>query len=241
MKIALLGYGKMGHEIERLLLETPSHSIQIIDSKTSDSDRITILSKCDVAIDFSTPQACVPNIISCFDCNIPVVSGTTGWLDNYKFVLDECIRKKGTFLWSANFSLGIYIFTQINKNLAKTMSKYTNYKIYIEETHHKHKKDFPSGTAISLANSIIKENSNVSSWVHESESIENSIVIKSNRFEEVPGIHSVKYISDMDIIEIKHIANNRSSFADGAIKAAEWLIGKNGIYTLDDFLNNQTH
>ncbi|MDQ6472188.1 4-hydroxy-tetrahydrodipicolinate reductase [Flavobacterium sp. LHD-80] len=231
MKIALLGYGKMGKVIERIALER-CHEIVL---KKDEFNTYEGLSTADVAIDFSVPTAAVDNISNCFHANVPVVSGTTGWLEHYDEMIALCNEKKGGFISSSNFSLGVNIFFELNEYLAKIMAQFDSYKVSMEEIHHIHKLDAPSGTAISLAKGVI-ENSNYSEWTLD-EAKNNEIHIEAKRIGEVPGTHTVNYDSAIDSIEIKHTAHNREGFALGAVIAAEWLAGKTGIYTMKDVLN----
>jgi 4-hydroxy-tetrahydrodipicolinate reductase len=231
MKIALLGYGKMGQTIERIALER-GHEIVL---KKDEFNTYEGLSNADVAIDFSIPAVAVENISSCFYANVPVISGTTGWLDRYDEMVTLCQEKNGAFISSSNFSLGVNLFFGLNDYLAKMMSKFDSYKVEMEEIHHTQKLDAPSGTAISLAKGVI-ENSDYTSWTLE-EAKENQIHIDAIRTENVPGTHTVTYNSTVDTIEIKHTAHNRDGFALGAVIAAEWIVGKHGVFTMKDVLN----
>lgn len=232
MKIALLGYGKMGKVIERIALER-GHEIVL---RKGQSDTFEGLDQADVAIDFSVPTAAVTNISTCLNQNIPVVSGTTGWLEQYDEMVRLCEAKKGTFLYGSNFSLGVNLFFELNEYLAKMMARFADvYKVSMEEIHHTQKLDSPSGTAISLAKGII-QNSDYESWT-EAQAGENQIHIDAKRIENVPGTHSVFYQSEVDFIEIKHVAHNREGFALGSILAAEWIQGKKGVFTMKDVLN----
>lgn len=231
MKIALLGYGKMGQVIERIALER-GHEIVL---KKDEFNTYDGLSTADVAIDFSVPTAAVANISSCFHANVPVVSGTTGWLEHYDEVEALCNEKQGGFISSSNFSLGVNIFFGLNEYLAKIMSQFDSYKVSMEEIHHTQKLDAPSGTAISLAKGVI-ENSAYANWTMENPK-SNEIYIEAKRIGDVPGTHTVTYDSIVDSIELKHTAHNREGFALGAVIAAEWLAGKKGIYTMKDVLN----
>ncbi|WP_310554441.1 4-hydroxy-tetrahydrodipicolinate reductase [Flavobacterium sp.] len=231
MKIALLGYGKMGKVIERIALER-GHEIVLRKSSTSSYDGLT---NADVAIDFSIPESAVCNITACFDTNIPVVCGTTGWLDQYDEMVSLCKSKNGSFIYGSNFSLGVNIFFELNAYLAKMMSKIDQYKVSMEEIHHTQKLDSPSGTAISLAKGII-ENSNYINWTLENPE-PNEIRIDAKRINNVPGTHSIFYDSEVDQIEIKHTAHNREGFALGAVIAAEWLQNKKGVFTMKDVLS----
>ncbi len=233
MKIALLGYGKMGKVIERIALER-GHEIVL---KKDEFNTYDGLSTADVAIDFSVPTAAVNNISAAFNANVPVVSGTTGWLEHYDEMIALCNEKKAGFISSSNFSLGVNIFFGLNEYLAKIMRQFDSYKVSMEEIHHIHKLDAPSGTAISLAQGVI-ENSDYAEWTLE-EAKKNQIHIEAKRIGEVPGTHTVNYDSAIDSIEIKHTAHNREGFALGAVIAAEWLAGKQGIFTMKDVLNLQ--
>jgi 4-hydroxy-tetrahydrodipicolinate reductase len=231
MKIALLGYGKMGKEIEKIALE---RGHEIVLKKTSAST-FEGLSKADVAIDFSIPTVAVENISTCLNQNIPVICGTTGWLNRYDEIISLCRTKNGAFLYGSNFSLGVNLFFEINTYLAKLMSNFKEYNVVMEEIHHTQKLDAPSGTAITLADGII-ENSEYTSWTLENPS-DKEIVIEAKRIENVPGTHSVIYNSTIDSIEIKHVAHNRQGFALGAVIASEWILDKKGIFSMKDVLN----
>ena len=230
MKIALLGYGKMGHVIEKIALQR-GHEIVL---RKSIEDTFDGLENAEVAIDFSAPDAAVENISSALKLGIPVISGTTGWLSEYENMVQLCKEKNSAFISSSNFSLGVNIFFEMNAYLAKIMSKFDAYKIGIEEIHHTQKLDAPSGTAISLANGVI-ENSNYQNWTLENPKA-TDILINAKRIENVPGTHTVTYNSEIDSIEIKHVAHNREGFALGAVIAAEWIVGKHGVYTMKDVL-----
>lgn len=231
MKIALLGYGKMGKVIERIAVER-GHEIIL---KKEEHNTFDGLSLADVAIDFSVPTAAVNNITSCFHAGVPVISGTTGWLEQYESVAELCLEKKGALISSSNFSLGVNIFFELNTYLAKMMSKLKSYSVVMEEIHHTQKLDAPSGTAISLAKGII-ENSSYTDWTLE-KATDTSIHIEAIRTGSVPGTHTVTYESTVDSIEIKHTAHNREGFALGAVIAAEWIIGKTGVFSMRDVLD----
>jgi 4-hydroxy-tetrahydrodipicolinate reductase len=230
MKIALLGYGKMGQVIERIALER-GHEIVL---KKDEFNTYDGLETANVAIDFSVPSAAVANISNCFNNNVPVVSGTTGWLEHYDEMVALCHEKKGGFISSSNFSLGVNIFFELNEHLARIMAKFDSYKVDMEEIHHTQKLDAPSGTAISLAKGVI-ENSTYTNWTLD-EAKPTEIHIEAKRIGTVPGTHTVTYNSGIDSIEIKHTAHNREGFALGAVMAAEWLAGKQGIFTMKDVL-----
>lgn len=231
MKIALLGYGKMGKIIEQIAL---SRGHDIVIRATKDSQYT--ITDADVAIEFSVPNAAVENISNCINHQIPVVSGTTGWLEHYNELVSLCKEKNGAFLYASNFSLGVNIFFEINKQLAKIMSQFEQYQVSMEEIHHTQKLDKPSGTAISLAEGIIKEHSTYSDWKLD-ETSENNIPIFSKRLPEVPGTHTISYTSKVDTITISHEAHSREGFALGAVLAAEWIKNKKGVFSMKDVLN----
>ena len=232
MKIALLGYGRMGKEIEKIAISR-GHKIVI---KKDQGDTVDI-KLADVAIDFSVPTAAFDNISLCLNNGVPVVSGTTGWLEKYDEAVELCNQNKGGFIYASNFSLGVNIFFEINKRLAKMMDQVSDYTTAIEEIHHTKKLDAPSGTAITLAEGII-ENSKKSEWELDGDvNNENSIPITAKRIPDVPGTHTISYDSEVDSIEIKHTAHSRKGFALGAVIAAEWIIGKSGVFSMRDVLN----
>lgn len=230
MKIALLGYGKMGHVIEKIALER-GHEVVL---RKNEHDTFEGLENADVAIEFSVPDAAISNISTCLGSNIPVISGTTGWVESYHDMAKLCEENNGAFIYASNFSLGVNIFFELNKHLSKMMSNLGQYKISMEEIHHTQKLDAPSGTAISLAKDIIT-NTNYSSWALENAK-NDEILIDAKRIDNVPGTHSVFYDSEVDSIEIKHTAHSREGFALGAVVAAEWIVGKKGIFTMKDVL-----
>lgn len=230
MKIALLGYGKMGKVIERIALER-NHEIVL---RKGSQDSFDGLENADVAIDFSVPSVAVQNISTCLEKGIPVVSGTTGWLEKYNEMVVLCEQKNGSFIYGSNFSLGVNIFFELNEYLAKMMNNLKQYKVSMEEIHHTQKLDAPSGTAISLANGIIK-NTSYENWTLEKAN-DTQIHIDAKRIENVPGTHSIYYDSEVDQIEIKHTAHSREGFALGSVVAAEWIIGKKGVFTMKDVL-----
>ena len=231
MKIALLGYGRMGKEIEKIAISR-GHEIVI----RKDVDDTIDISLADVAIDFSIPDAAFKNISNCINNNVPVISGTTGWLDNYKDAVALCEEKKGAFIYASNYSVGVNIFFELNKQLAKMMATLEDYNISMEEIHHTKKLDAPSGTAITLANDIISNHEGYSEWKLD-ENGETIIPIIAKRIEDVPGTHTVTYKSEVDTVKIEHTANNRQGFALGAVIAAEWIVGKTGVFTMNDVLN----
>ncbi|MDA1009022.1 MAG: 4-hydroxy-tetrahydrodipicolinate reductase [Bacteroidetes bacterium] len=220
MKIAILGNGKMGKRISELAIKKGHSIVCISDSKTP--AKSLDLSIADVAIDFSTPTAAFENISHAINSGIPIISGTTAWLDKLQNINDLCIKKEGAFLYASNFSLGVNIFFELNKKLA-TLMKNQSYESKIHEIHHTQKLDSPSGTAITLA-------------VQMNEILMTKTKITADRIDDIPGTHQITYSSKVDEIEIKHTANNRDGFAMGAIIAAEWIIGKKGIYSMKDVL-----
>lgn len=230
MKIALLGYGKMGKVIEKIALER-GHEIVL---RKGSLDSFDGLLQADVAIDFSVPTSAVSHISECINHNVPVISGTTGWLENYNEMVNLCQEKNGSFIYGSNFSLGVNIFFELNNYLAKMMKNLKDYNVSMEEIHHLQKLDAPSGTAISLANGII-ENTDYTNWTLDNAAT-NEIYIDAKRIENIPGTHSVFYDSKVDQIEIKHTAHSREGFALGSIIAAEWLLGKKGVFTMKDVL-----
>ena len=230
MKIALLGYGKMGKVIERIALER-GHEIVLKKDQDTPFDG---LKNADVAIDFSVPDSAVANISECLNNGIPVISGTTGWLTNYPKMVQLCEEKNGSFIYGSNFSLGVNVFFELNEYLAKMMANLKQYNVSMEEIHHTQKLDAPSGTAITLAEGVIK-NTNYANWTLETP-ISNEIHIDAKRIENVLGTHSIFYDSEVDQIEIKHTAHSREGFALGAVIAAEWLIEKKGVFTMKDVL-----
>ena len=232
MNIALLGYGKMGKTIEEIAIQRGHQIVLKVDKDDHDYD----ITKADVAIDFSIPNVAFSNISNCINNQIPVISGTTGWLEDYNKAVALCKEKQGAFIYASNFSLGVNIFFELNKTLARMMTNLKQYKVSLEEIHHTQKLDAPSGTAISLANDIIAEHSNYKQWKLE-ESIENTINITAKRIDDVPGTHTITYESEVDAITIKHVAQNRQGFALGAVIAAEWIVGKTGVFTMNDVLN----
>lgn len=232
MKIALLGYGRMGQTIEKIAVDRGHEIVLRVDKDDTDYD----ISHADVAIDFSIPDAAFNNISNCFNNQVPVVSGTTGWLDKYDEAVSLCKEKEGAFIYASNFSLGVNIFFELNKNLAKMMSHLEQYKVSMEEIHHTKKLDAPSGTAITLAKGIIENHEAYSEWKL-NDSSGSSLPIHAKRIDDVPGTHTVTYESEVDTLMIQHTAHSRQGFALGAVIAAEWLKDKTGIFTMNDVLN----
>jgi len=236
MNLAIIGYGKMGKEIEKMALERNHKVGVIIDIENLGDFTADNLQSADVALDFSQPASAFSNIVKCFDARLPVVSGTTGWLDRFDEVLSICKEKEGTFFYASNFSPGMNIFFHLNKYLAGIMNSFKDYEISIEETHHTRKLDAPSGTAIKLADDIISLLDRKNKWEQGISTESDSIKITSVRKGNIAGIHTIDYDSPMDLIEIKHSAKSRKGFALGAILAAEFIKDKKGFFTMNDLL-----
>ncbi|MEM1136340.1 MAG: 4-hydroxy-tetrahydrodipicolinate reductase [Bacteroidota bacterium] len=236
MNILLFGYGKMGKAIEKLSLERGHHIALTIDKE--ETDKIDEIEKyaIDIAIEFSEPKSAFNNIKTCLEIGVPVVSGTTGWLDKFTEITTLCQQKDGAFFYASNYSVGVNIFFKLNEYLAKLMSS-QQYGIKMSETHHTEKKDAPSGTAISIAEDILKQHPQFDKWALDIQKPDTSTIpITSYRETNVPGTHKVTYHSEIDDITIKHKANSRKGFAMGAVLAAEWLIGKTGVFGMNDML-----
>ena len=236
MKIALLGYGKMGQEIEKIAIERGHEivlKINIDNARDLTSDN---LKKADVAIEFSTPETAYSNIQKCFEVNVPIVVGTTGWLDKMTEVKNAAENKGKGFFYASNYSIGVNVFFELNKHLAKLMKPYPSYTIEMEEIHHTQKLDSPSGTAITLAEGIIENIDGKTKWVNEKSEHNSDLEIISKRIENIPGTHTVVYDSEIDEIYIRHTAKNRKGFALGAVIAAEFMKGKSGFYGMKDLI-----
>lgn len=236
LKLALIGYGKMGKAIEEIALQKGHIVLVKIDADNLHDLNETILRQCDVAIEFTSPHSAVQNIRSCIDIGIPVVSGSTGWLDQWQEVKTYCDQKSGSLLYASNFSVGVNIFFELNKKLASLMAPHPDYKVQIEETHHTEKKDAPSGTAITIAEQIMDFYPGKQKWVNGSSDQERELGIISKRIDPAPGIHQVTYHSLVDDIEIIHTAHTRKGFATGAVLAAEFIASKKGIFSMKDVL-----
>ncbi|MBN2664288.1 MAG: 4-hydroxy-tetrahydrodipicolinate reductase [Bacteroidales bacterium] len=235
MKISLIGNGKMGKAVVELAQQKGHELVDIFDIDNKNELTIQNLQKADVVFEFTQPEAAFDNISLCLNAGVPVISGTTGWLDKIDIVKKRCSEEQKTFFYASNFSIGVNILFEINKKLAKIMNNYSNYNVSIKETHHIHKLDAPSGTAIYLANQIISEIKNKTKWKLD-DAIEEEILIKAFREGEISGEHSITYDSDVDYIEIKHSAKNRQGLAYGALLAAEFIVNKKGFYTMQDLL-----
>jgi len=235
MNIAIVGYGKMGKEIEKVALTRGYQVVLKITSKNCSDLTFENLKNVDVAIEFTNPEMAVSNIKTCIESNTPVVVGTTGWYDQFDDVQQCIAENEGCLLYATNCSIGVNLFFKLNKQLAAVMNKHPVYDVAMEETHHTQKLDAPSGTAITLAEGII-EHTNKDLWVKGETSFKNQLGIVSHREENVPGTHIVNYTSAIDTIEIKHTAHNRKGFAMGAVIAAEYIAHKKGIFTMEDVL-----
>lgn len=236
LKIALIGYGKMGKAIEQIAI-AQGHSIAlIIDAANIDELNASNLQRCDVAIEFTSPHTAVQNILTCIDAGTPVVCGSTGWLENWDKVKEHCNKQNGSLLYASNFSIGVNIFFEINKKLAELMHPHAAYQVSVEEIHHTAKKDAPSGTAITIAEQILTAYPEKKKWVNEENATTEELSIISKRIDPAPGTHLVKYHSNIDDIEIIHTAHSREGFASGAVLAAGFLFGKKGIYSMKEVL-----
>ena len=236
MKIALIGYGKMGKEIEQIAISRGYSVVLKIDVDNQQDLTVENLSPADVAIEFTTPATAVNNYRICFESGVPVVSGTTGWLDQKSMIENECTTKNGCFFYASNFSLGMNLFFELNKILARMMKPFPQYDVAITEIHHTQKLDAPSGTAITLAEGILAENGSKKSWTIEQPKNNEELHILPVRKDPYPGLHTVKYDSEVDFIEITHNAYNRKGLALGAVLAAEFCMGKKGVFTMSDLL-----
>ncbi|MDA8588621.1 4-hydroxy-tetrahydrodipicolinate reductase [Flavobacteriaceae bacterium] len=232
MKIALLGYGKMGKEIEKISIER-GHSISVIIDKDDD---VKSLSDSDVAINFSTPSSAVSSIKLALDSSVPIISGTTGWLEKYNEIVEYSKNTGTSFMYASNYSLGVNLFFELNKILTRLLNKHDQYKIALQEIHHTEKIDKPSGTALTLAEDIIKD-TDYEDWSFKNNT-NKTIKMESVRENNVPGTHKVKYDSGIDSIEITHTAHSRKGFALGAVVAAEWIIDKKGVFNMTDMIND---
>lgn len=236
MKIALIGYGKMGKAIEEIAIKIGHDIVCRIDSaNTGDFDGNGFLNA-DVAIEFTTPSSAFGNYVKCFDRGVPVVSGTTGWLEQKEELRELCTKKDAAFFYSSNFSIGVNIFFALNKYLAKIMDRFDEYDVSVKEIHHIHKLDHPSGTAVTIAEGIVDNISRKTGWA-ENTADPDMVNVEYERVGEVPGTHVVNYVSDVDSIRIEHEAFSRRGFALGAVVAAEWLVGKKGWFTMSDMLD----
>ncbi len=237
MNIALIGYGKMGKTIERIAKERGHNIVAVIDIDNQQDFDSAAFKSADVAIEFTIPKVCMENYQRCFANNIPVVSGTTGWTEQFDTIKKQVEKENQTFFWSSNFSLGVNLFMKINEQLAKMMNHFADYDVEMTEVHHTQKLDAPSGTAITLAEGILNNLDRKQSWVKEEANTPTELAIKSIRRGTVPGIHTIKYENNIDTIEITHDAKGREGFALGAVIAAEFTKGKKGVLGMNDLLN----
>lgn len=236
MDIIISGYGRMGKEVEKACLNRNHRIIAKIDNGDDWQKLPGVDFPSAVAIDFSIPEEAVNNYLKCFELGLPIVTGTTGWHDKFDHVVEQCANHDGTFFYAPNFSIGVNVFFNANAYLARLMSGLNNYKVHIDETHHIHKMDAPSGTAIATAEGIIKEHKNLESWSLNKQENDRSLPIHSFREGEVTGVHEVVYESGEDKLTLKHEAKNRGGFALGAVLAAEFVAGKKGVFNMDDLL-----
>ena len=234
MKIALIGYGKMGKTIEKIALERGHEIVSVIDVSNPEDFNSAAFKSADVAIEFTVPSTALSNYMKCFEANVPVVSGTTGWLDRMDEVKEKCEKEGKTFFYASNYSIGVNIFFAVNSYLARIMNNFPSYNVRMTETHHIHKLDAPSGTAITLAEGILKQVDRKERWVLETEEKPADLAIHAIREGEVPGIHEIIYDSEVDYISIKHDAKSRAGFALGAVVAAEFTAGKKGFLGMKD-------
>ena len=236
MKIALIGYGKMGKEIEQILIAR-GHTIPlIIDLNNTNDLDAAHLQKVDVAIEFTTPSTAYGNVVKCLEAGVPVVCGTTAWLDKLPEVKQLCKEKNGAFFYASNYSIGVNIFFEINRRLAQLMNRFGEYDVTIEETHHTQKKDAPSGTAVTLAEGVLENLDRKQKWVCGTTTVHEEMEVVAIRRSVVPGTHTVTYESDVDALSITHMAKSRRGFALGAVLAAEFLHGKTGIFSMKDLM-----
>lgn len=236
LKIALVGYGKMGKAIEAIALERGHEIVLTIDMHNADELNTANLQKADVAIEFTGPHSAFDNIMKCLAAGVPLVCGSTGWLDKMDQVKAFCTEKGGCFLYASNFSIGVNIFFEINKRLAELMKPHTDYDVRLEEIHHTQKKDAPSGTAVTLAQQVMEKIDRKKAWVNDETSNPAQLPIISKRIDPAPGTHTVSYTSAIDTIDIVHTAHNRTGFATGAVLAAEFIKGKKGLYSMKEVL-----
>jgi 4-hydroxy-tetrahydrodipicolinate reductase len=236
MKVALIGYGKMGKTIEGIAQQRGHHIFLKIDIDSASDLTKEKLQQCDVAIEFTGPHSAKENILTCLSAGVPVVSGSTGWLESLGEVENFCKEKNGSFLYASNFSVGVNIFFELNKKLAQLMKGHGDYDVTMEEIHHTQKKDAPSGTAITLAQQVLNEIDGKKAWVNDASENKEELVIISKREDPAPGTHSIRYHSPVDDIEIVHTAHNRLGFALGAVLAAEYIHNKKGIFSMKDIL-----
>ncbi|AXY75720.1 4-hydroxy-tetrahydrodipicolinate reductase [Paraflavitalea soli] len=236
MKIALIGYGKMGKAIEEIALQRGHEIMLKVGIENLEDNTINNIRKADVAIEFTGPESAFENVVRCMEAGVPVVCGSTGWLARYEEAKNSCLTNKSAFLYASNFSVGVNIFFALNKRLAELMAPHKEYNVALTEIHHTAKLDAPSGTAITLAEQILDKNTQKKQWVNQPSTQAEDLSILSERIDPAPGTHIISYTSPIDDIEIKHTAHNRTGFATGAVLAAEFLHDKKGIFSMSDVL-----
>ena len=236
MNIAIIGYGKMGHEIEKICRERGHNIVCTIDVNEEAKFESDEFKNADVAIEFSSPESALNNYKRAFAANVPIVSGTTGWLDGIEVVKKACVKDEQTFFYASNFSLGVNILFAVNKYLANIMNDFSEYEVHVDETHHIHKLDAPSGTALTIADGILQELERKKQWKLDDQSSDEDLRINAFRKNEVPGIHTIKYESSVDSITLSHSAKSRKGFALGAVVAAEFTANKKGFLGMEDLL-----
>ncbi|OMP80905.1 4-hydroxy-tetrahydrodipicolinate reductase [[Flexibacter] sp. ATCC 35208] len=237
MKIALIGYGKMGKTIEAIAVAKGHEILARIDKDSQELLNKENLQKADVAIEFTGPETAYNNILKCFEANVPVICGSTGWLENLPKVTALCLEKNQAFLYASNFSIGVNIFFEVNKRLAELMAHQPQYNVQMEEIHHTQKRDAPSGTAITLAEQVLAKVTRKQNWVNTDTTAPAELSIISKRIDPAPGTHIINYTSPIDDITITHTAHSREGFASGAVVAAEWIQGKKGVFGMKDVLS----
>ena len=236
MNIILVGYGKMGKAIEEIAVKK-GHTISLkVDIDNADELNAVNAAKADVAIEFTGPHSAFKNVMKCLELGIPVVCGSTGWLEHYEEAKQYCAANNGTLIYASNYSIGVNLFFEVNKQLAKLMSQHSDYNVFMEEIHHTQKKDAPSGTAITLAEQILESMPQKKKWVNEFSNDPSVLSILSERIDPAPGTHKIKYTSAIDDIEIIHTAHNRAGFAGGAVLAAEYAAANKGVWSMKDVL-----
>ena len=236
MKIALIGYGKMGKAIEEIAIARGHTIVLKISAGNPEDNTIANLRRADVGIEFTGPESAYENILRCQEAGVPVVCGSTGWLDKMEAAKASCLQYKGAFLYASNFSVGVNIFFEVNRRLAALMAPHPDYNVRITEIHHTEKKDAPSGTAITLAQQVLEKIHRKKRWVNHISDNLDELEILSERVNPAPGTHRVEYSSEIDTIEITHTAHNRKGFATGAVLAAEFIAGKQGLFEMSDVL-----
>lgn len=238
MKIALIGYGKMGKAIEKIAVSRGHEIVSIVDLNNPEEFDSDKFKSADVAIEFTTPKSAVDNYAKAFAKGVPVVSGSTGWTERMPEVEKMVADSDATFFWTSNFSIGVNIFFELSKKLSRLMAPFPQYKPYLTETHHIHKLDHPSGTAVTLANDIVANSPAVDSWSEEVPASDTTLIVSHERRAEVPGIHTITWESPVDLISITHSAKSREGFALGAVMAAEWVKGKKGVLSMEQFMQS---